>query len=51
MPWTGSTHPINHVRVERLKEELKRWERKRQQALKARAEEQAKQAREQAGEH
>lgn len=32
MRWMGSTHPMNVVRVESLKEELRRWERQRQAA-------------------
>lgn len=30
---TGSSHPINEIRVERLKDELKLWEDARQSAM------------------
>ena len=32
MRWMGSTHPMNVVRVERLKDELRRWEIQREAA-------------------
>lgn len=32
MRWMGSSHPMNVVRVERLKEELRRWELQREAA-------------------
>lgn len=32
MRWMGSTHPMNVVRVESLKEELRRWDRQREAA-------------------
>ena len=34
MRWMGSTHPYNVTRVEKLKEELRRWDRKREEARK-----------------
>ena len=30
MRWVGSSHPINIVRTDRLKEELQRWEEQRE---------------------
>jgi hypothetical protein len=32
MRWMGSTHPYNVVRVDKLKDELRRWETKRAEA-------------------
>lgn len=32
MRWVGSSHPMNVVRVERLKDELRRWELQREAA-------------------
>lgn len=32
MRWMGSTHPYNVVRVDKLREELRRWETKRVEA-------------------
>lgn len=32
MRWVGQSHPMNVVRVERLKEELRRWELQREAA-------------------
>ncbi len=38
MRWMGTTHPYNVVRVGKLRDELKRWERKREEARRAREE-------------
>lgn len=37
--WMGSTHPVNNVRVERLKKELVRWEEARRRAREQRRKE------------
>ena len=46
MRWIGSTHPMNVVRVESLKEELRRWERQRHTARQVLEERLAAQAQE-----
>ena len=35
MRWMGATHPMNVIRTKQLKQELERWEKKREETIRA----------------